>query len=164
MYQLPERAVIDHLAIAVKNLEDGIAFYTQVLGFNLLERRKTEGAKTGMLSAVLGGPINGLTIVLIQGTTSESQVNQYIEKYGPGVQHAAFLVDDLQKTELELAERGIKFSTGIIQSSNLKQLFTLRDENSGMMLEFIERVDERSGFEETNIQELFETLEQGNLF
>lgn len=44
---------IDHLAIAVPDLEESIKWFTSVFGFSLKERRKTKGTTTGMVSAVL---------------------------------------------------------------------------------------------------------------
>ncbi|HTQ79143.1 MAG TPA: VOC family protein, partial [Thermoanaerobaculia bacterium] len=61
---------IDHVAIAVHNLEESIDFYTKIVGFELVERRETKGHHTAMISAVLkAGPV---TFVLLQGTSAES--------------------------------------------------------------------------------------------
>ena len=58
---------IDHVAIAVHNLEESIRFYTESSGFELKERRRTEGKQTAMVSAVLkAGPIS---VVLLEGTS-----------------------------------------------------------------------------------------------
>ena len=78
---------IDHIAIAVPDLEKSIDFFTTMLGFELYERRKTEGEQTAMISAVLkAGP---LTFVLLQGTSPKSQVSRFIEHFGPGVNQPA---------------------------------------------------------------------------
>ncbi|MGV7961502.1 VOC family protein [Photorhabdus tasmaniensis] len=147
---------IDHLAIAVTSLEKALRLYTDVLGFTFVERRTTKGTTTGMESAVLQG--NGYTLVLLQGTDAQSQVSQYIDRFGPGVQHVAFEVDSLEEVVAELEPNGIQFSTRIINGDNLKQIFTRRDEESGMMFEFIERHGE--GFEEGSIDSLFRQLEE----
>ncbi|MBD2813640.1 VOC family protein [Xenorhabdus sp. Flor] len=147
---------IDHLAIAVVSLDKALNLYREILGFTFVERRVTQGITTAMESAVLQG--NGYTIVLLQGTEPQSQVTQYVEQYGPGVQHVAFEVDNLEEVVAELEKKGIEFSTNIIRGSNLKQIFTKRDSESGMMLEFIERHGE--GFEEDNINSLFLQLEK----
>src|SRR5215216_1329081 len=56
---------IDHVAVAVRDLEESIRFYSEVLGFELKERRRTEGKATAMISAVMkAGPI---TVVLLEG-------------------------------------------------------------------------------------------------
>jgi methylmalonyl-CoA/ethylmalonyl-CoA epimerase len=151
---------IDHIAIAVRNLEESITFYTDVLGFELRERRKTEGKKTAMVSAVLkAGPI---TVVLLEGTSPESQVSKFIEHYGPGVQHLAFAVEDLPATAERLKQAGLSFDTSIIESPGLRQIFTTRDPGSGIMIELIERMG--GDFSDQSVQNLFQQLEQKDSF
>ena len=153
---------IDHIAIAVPDLEASIAFYTQTLGFAVKERRETKGKKTGMVSAVLEvGPI---TVVLIQGTSPESQVSRYIEHYGPGVQHIAIGVKDLPEVAERLTEAGVSFDTNVIQGSGLLQIFTHRDPGSGMMFEIIEHVEAEGTFSDQSVQSLFEQLEENDTF
>lgn len=134
---------IDHFAVAVVDIESSIRFYRDVLGFELMERRTTIGKKTGMLSAVM--TIASFSIVLVQGTSIDSQVSRFIESYGPGVQHIAFEVADIQKVYEDLRKRGMEFSTTMISSPGLNQVFSKRDKGSGIMLEFIER-GENNGF------------------
>jgi methylmalonyl-CoA/ethylmalonyl-CoA epimerase len=152
---------IDHLAIAVLDLEKSIYFYTALLGFKLLERRETYGEKTGMISAVLDA--GNFTIVLLQGTQSHSQVSRYIEHYGPGVQHVAFEVKGIDSVAAKLQESGVQFATNVIQGDGLKQIFTKREPLSGMMIELIERT-QVTGFQEQNVNSLFRQLEETEHF
>lgn len=146
---------VDHIAIAVRDLEEGIKLYSEQFGFQLHERRRTEGRTSAMVSAVMkAGPI---TIVLLQGTSPESQVSRYVEHYGPGVQHIAIEVDDLATLTEELKSAGVQFDTSIISSPGLRQIFTHRDENSGMMYELIQRLG--GDFSDESVQNLFEQLE-----
>src|SRR5215208_5053488 len=121
---------IDHVAIAVRNLEESIRFYTDVLGFELKERRRTEGKQTAMISAVLKA--GSITVVLLEGTTPESQVSRFVEHFGAGVQHLAIGVKDLPEMAEDLKEAGMEFDTTVIQSPGLRQIFSKRDEGSGM--------------------------------
>ena len=74
---------IDHVAIAVEDLEVAIRWYSRGLGLSVVERRTTKGERTSMKSAVLKA---GRTIiVLIQGVEPDSQVARFIEHFGPGV-------------------------------------------------------------------------------
>lgn len=151
---------IDHVAIAVRDLEESIRFYTDTLGFELKERRRTEGKQTAMISAVLNaGPI---TVVLLQGTSPESQVSRFVEHFGPGVQHLALGVQDLPKMAEELTAAGLEFDTTVIESPGLRQIFTARDPGSGMMFELIERMG--GDFSDQSVQNLFEQLEKKNAF
>ena len=151
---------IDHVAIAVRDLEQSITFFTTVLGFELHERRKTEGKQTAMISAVLkAGPI---TFVLLEGTSPESQVSKFVEHYGPGVQHLAIAVKDLPQAAADLREAGLEFDTSVIESPGLRQIFTHRDSGSGIMVEFIERMG--GDFSDQSVQQLFEQLEKKDSF
>lgn len=151
---------IDHVAIAVRNLEDSIIFYTDVLGFELIERRKTEGRQTAMISAVLkAGPI---TVVLLEGTSPESQVSKFVERFGPGVQHLAIGVENLREVADDLKARGLDFDTTVIESPGLLQIFSHREEGSGQMFEFIER--KGGDFSDQSVQQLFEQLEKKDAF
>jgi methylmalonyl-CoA/ethylmalonyl-CoA epimerase len=151
---------IDHVAIAVRDLEESITFYTDVLGFELKERRRTEGKHTGMTSAVLkAGPI---TVVLLQGTSPDSQVSKFVEHYGAGVQHLAIGVESLPEMAEDLKASGLEFDTNVIQSPGLRQIFSARDKGSGMMFEFIERMG--GDFSDQSVQQLFEQLEKKDAF
>lgn len=160
---LAEKATgVDHVAIAVPDLEAAIAFYTQQMGFVVTERRETKGSKTAMVSAVLkAGP---LTFVLIQGTSPESQVSRYVETYGPGVQHIAIGVRDLPQVAEGLKASGLEFDTNVIKGSGLLQIFSHRENASGMMYEFIEHVDPEGDFSDQSVQQLFEQLEEKDSF
>ncbi len=158
-----QNVVIDHLAIAVRDLESSVRFYVDTLGFELKEYRETKGKVTAMLSAVVVDK-GGFSIVLMEGVGPDSQITRYVEKYGAGVQHVAFLVDDVEKEVAERTAAGLEFSTSIIRGQTLKQAFSKRDLNSGMMFEFIERIPGKVGFENNNIQNLFESLEKTNAY
>ena len=146
---------IDHIAIAVHDLEESIEYYSKTLGFQLHERRRTEGKVTAMVSAVMkAGPV---TVVLLQGTSQESQVSKFVENYGAGVQHIAFGVVDLPAMVEELKGSGVEFDTNIISSPGLRQIFTHRDKGSGMMFELIERLG--GDFSDESVKSLFEQLE-----
>ena len=151
---------IDHIAVAVRDLEASLAWCTKLLGLELIERRRTEGAQTAMLSAVLKlGPV---TLVLTQGTSSESQVSRYLAHYGPGVTHVAIEVTDVPSVVEELQAAGIQFATEIIRGDGICQAFTRRDEGTGMMFELIERSG--GGFSDESVNTLFRTLEESGDF
>lgn len=160
---LAEKALaIDHVAIAVHNLEESISFYTQTLGFEVVERRETRGKKTGMISAVLRA--GNLTFVLLQGTSPESQVSRYVDTYGPGVQHIAIGIDDLPEVAERLKGDGLSFDTSVIRGSGLPQIFTRRDPASGMMFEFIEHTESKGDFSDQSVQQLFQQLEERDAY
>lgn len=159
-YKLPAR--IDHVAIAVVDLEDALFLYRDVLGFELLKKREVNGEFSGMLSAELDA--HGFNIVLIQGTNDSSQVTQYVNDYGPGVQHIAIEVDDMESLVESLKNKGMEFATNVINGKNLMQIFTRRMRNCGMMFEFIKKQQTDSEFEKKNIEDLFQQLESNGAY
>jgi methylmalonyl-CoA epimerase len=152
---------IDHVAIAVRDLAQAIAYYGDVLGFELKERRQISGRVSGMDSAVMEA--GGVKFVLVQGDSPESNVSRYIEAYGPGVQHVAIEIPDAEEALADMQARGVDLLTGIINGPGLDQIFTKREPNSGMQLEIIAR-SENEGFDPRNVQQLFEAMERENVY
>jgi methylmalonyl-CoA epimerase len=152
---------IDHVAIAVRDLDAAIAYYGDMLGFELEERRQISGRISGMDSAVMKA--GGVKFVLVQGDSPESNVSRYIEAYGPGVQHVAIEIPDAQAAIRQLKDAGADLLTGVINGPGLDQIFTKREQSSGMQLEIIARA-ENEGFDPRNVQELFEAMERENVY
>lgn len=152
---------IDHLAIAVENLEIAICWVRDSLGFSLEEVRETKGKTGGMKSAVLR--LGTIVLVLTEGIGENSQITQFLKNFGPGVQHIAFNVKDLSIVHQELLNKGIEFSTPRLDSEGLSQIFSVREKSTGMMIELIERRN-YSGFKDENVQRLFDSLESQKKF
>jgi methylmalonyl-CoA/ethylmalonyl-CoA epimerase len=159
--QSPVYQGIDHIAIAVRDLESAIDFFGGVMGFNLVRRLETRGKRTGMISAEMEH--NGIKFVLCQGTEPESQVSRLISHFGPGVAHIALKVDDVPAAVEALGTRGLAFDTRVIEGPGLQQAFSSRCNNSGLAFEFIRR-DAEQGFLESNVSELFDQLESSGAF
>lgn len=152
---------IDHIAIAVKDLDAGVDFFCNVLGFEYICKREVSGKRTGMVSVET--EYNGIKFVLCQGTEPESQVSRLIDHFGPGVAHIALAVDDVDDAHRSLQKQGLKFDTSIIRGAGLEQVFSSRDNNSGLSFEFIKRSG-AEGFLEENVQELFDQLEKSGAY
>ncbi len=152
---------IDHIALAVTDLEAAIVMFRDVLGFTLKRRHHIKGEKTGMLSAEL--ELSGIKFVLCKGTEPGSQVSQLVEHYGVGVAHIAFEVDDVDETVMRLKERGLGFDTNVIRGAGLTQSFSTRCETTGLSFEVIHR-DGEEQFLDSNIQQLFEQLESSGKY
>jgi chorismate mutase-like protein len=159
---LAGRAVrIDHVAIAVRDLDAAIEMFSTRYGFAMLERRQVAGEFSGMDSATMRA--GGVTFVLVQGDSPASNVSKYIEHYGPGVQHIAIAVRGQEDLLVDLTGRGANLLTGIIHAPGLDQSFTTREPNSGIQLEFVTRTD-NAGFDDNNVRELFAAMERENVF
>jgi chorismate mutase-like protein len=152
---------IDHVAIAVPDLDRAIAVFHDRYGFSVLERRQVVGEISGMDSATLRA--GGVTFVLCQGDSPKSNVSRYVEHYGPGVQHIALAVNNQSELLEDLRGLGADLLTGIIHAAGLDQSFTKRDPATGVQLEFVTRT-ENSGFDDNNVQELFTAMERENVY
>lgn len=153
---------IDHIALAVPDLGAASAWVRDVLGFSLIENRETHGKKSGMKSAVLR--TGSVTIVLTEGIGESSQTTQFVRQFGAGVQHVAFRVTDLARAAELMRANGLEFSSPQLDSDQLSQIFSTRNEATGLMVELIERQGGFEGFRDENVQRLFDSLESRNLF
>ncbi|KAB7763057.1 VOC family protein [Xanthomonas maliensis] len=152
---------IDHIALAVEDLEAAIDFFQERLGFALLGRRQINGKHTGMISAEMR--YGDITFVLCQGTEPESQVSRLVAHHGIGVAHIALRVDDVHTATDQLRDRGLGFDTSVIEGKGMRQAFSSRDGATGLCIELIERNGE-SGFQDDSISELFAQLERSGAY
>jgi methylmalonyl-CoA epimerase len=94
---------VDHIGIAVKNLEEALQLYTQVLGlkvdaFEVLEEQKV---KTAILK------IGESKIELLESVSTDGPVASFIEKRGEGIHHLALEVDNIEQALKEVKARNI---------------------------------------------------------
>ncbi len=151
---------IDHVAVAVTDLAEAIDWYTNKLGFHLVEERETRGERTSMLSAVVTA--GSAVVVLIQGTAPQSQVSRFIEEFGPGVQHIAFGVRDMDEAMDRLAGSAGALDTPLIEDVGIRQAFLRRDPGSGVRVELIERTG--GSFSDNTVRQLFLAFEASDLY
>lgn len=95
---------IDHIGIAVKNLDETLKFYENVLGIKCTGTEVVEDQK--VKTAFL--PIGDTEIELLEATDENSAIAKFIEKRGEGIQHIAYRVDDIEKALEEVKEKGIR--------------------------------------------------------
>ena len=95
---------IDHLGIAVKNIEEGKKFWTDILGLAF------EGSETVEAQKVTTAffPVGESEVELLESTAPDGPVAKYIEKKGEGIQHVAFRVEDIETALKELKEKGVR--------------------------------------------------------
>lgn len=95
---------IDHIGIAVRNLEESLKFYEGVLGLKAsgIEVVEEQKVKVAFL------PTGDSEVELLEATQDDSPIAKFIEKNGEGVQHIAYRVDDVEKAIAEMKEKGIR--------------------------------------------------------
>ncbi len=95
---------VDHIGIAVKNLDETLKFYEDVLGIKAQGNEVIEEQKVRV--AFL--PIGDTEIELLESTEENGPVSKFIEKKGEGIQHIAYKVDDIDKAVEEMKSKGIR--------------------------------------------------------
>jgi 4-hydroxyphenylpyruvate dioxygenase len=89
---------IDHLTNNVERgtMQKWASFYKDVFGFTEVRYFDIRGVKTGLTSYALRSPCGKFCIPINEADEKKSQINEYIDEYkGPGIQHLAFLTDDI---------------------------------------------------------------------
>ena len=96
---------IDHIAIAVNNLEESAKIYKEALGLDSIEFEtvETEGVKVAILHLENG------RIELMQPTNENSPIQKFLEKKGQGLHHLALETDDINGEVSRMETCGIQF-------------------------------------------------------
>lgn len=95
---------IDHIAIAVEDLDEAVALYERVFGLAVTRRERVADFEADTAVFELAGG----TIELVQGTTEESAIRKFLKARGPGIHHIAFAVEDLEQALADLEAKGVR--------------------------------------------------------
>ncbi|MBV8866513.1 MAG: methylmalonyl-CoA epimerase [Acidobacteriaceae bacterium] len=99
---------IDHLGIAVRDLEESLRFYTAALGMELGMRETVEGERVNIAMLPAGSGANASRLELLEAADSGSPIANFLEKRGPGLHHIALRVDDLTNAVGRLKNAGAR--------------------------------------------------------
>ncbi len=93
---------IDHLGVAVTNIDEAMAFWGDALGLKLDFKETVEEQKTttGFI------PCENSWVELLESTTPDGPVAKFLEKNGEGIQHVAFKVDNIDQALADLDAAG----------------------------------------------------------
>jgi methylmalonyl-CoA epimerase len=98
------RAILDHVGIAVQDMQKAVAFYGEALG---LEVHAPEDVPTERVR-VRAVPVGGSTLELLEATAPDSAIATYIGKRGPGLHHVTLRVEDIRAALAHLTARGVR--------------------------------------------------------
>lgn len=93
---------IEHVGIAVKNLEDSVALYEKLLNSLCYKTELVENEKVNTAFLMAGST----KIELLESTDPEGVIARYIEKKGEGIHHIAFEVQDIEAEMARLKKEG----------------------------------------------------------
>ena len=95
---------IEHIGIAVKNLEESIKYYENILGFKCysIEEVKEQKVKTAFFM------VGQTKIELLESTDPEGPIGKFVEKKGEGIHHLAFAVKGIESALSEVESKGVQ--------------------------------------------------------
>ncbi len=128
---------VDHIGIAVKNLDEMVKWYEETLGVKAHGTEIVEEQKVKV--AFL--PIGESELELLEDTTGDGPVAKFIEKNGEGIQHIALRVDNIEETLVELKAKEVRLidQTPRYGAGNASIAFVHPKATHGVLLELCER-------------------------
>ncbi len=95
---------IEHIGIAVKNLEESIRFYEDMLGMECyaVEEVEEQKVKTAFFQ------VGQTKIELLESTDPEGPIGKFLDKKGEGVHHMAFAVKGIEGALAQMDEKGVR--------------------------------------------------------
>jgi methylmalonyl-CoA/ethylmalonyl-CoA epimerase len=131
---------IDHVGIAVADLDAAIEFYGRVFGMRCVhtEVNEEQGVREAMLS--VGPTPAGGCLQLLAPLTPESTIAKFLDRNGPGVQQVAYTVDNVDATCAALRERGVRllYDTPRRGTANSRINFVHPKDAGGVLVELVE--------------------------
>lgn len=99
---------IDHVGVAVPDLDGAIEFYTRVFGMRCVHRETNEeqGVNEAMMS--VGPDPAGGCVQLLAPLRPDSTIAKFLDRNGPGLQQVAYTVVDVDAASAALRERGVR--------------------------------------------------------
>ncbi len=132
---------IDHVGLAVPNLDEAIAFHTDVLGWRVLHRETNE--EQGVEEAMIGTGdqlAENAQIQLLAPLNENSTIAKFLDRNGPGMQQLAYRVRDLDAVSATLKERGVRllFPEPKRGTNDSRINFCHPKDTGGVLLELVE--------------------------
>jgi methylmalonyl-CoA epimerase len=98
------KAVLDHVGIAVQDVEQALGFFRDTIGLEVVEREEVGSQRVRAHFL----PAGDTKLELLEATTPESVVAKYLDKRGPGLHHITFRVDDIVSALELLKSKGVR--------------------------------------------------------
>ncbi len=127
---------IEHVALAVADLDAAIAHYREVWGIEVTHREKIEDQ--GVEEAML--PLGDTFLQLIAPANDATTVGRFLASRGEGLHHLAYEVDDLPRTLEDLKAKGVRLIDEVPRRGGRGHLvaFVHPKSNHGLLVELIQ--------------------------
>lgn len=127
---------IDHLGIAVADVAGAKRLYEDLLGLKLTHEEVVtdQGVRTYFY------PIAGVKLELLESITPDGPIARYLDKRGPGLQHLAVEVEDIEAAIAELKAKGVRMLDEVPRKGveNSRIAFVHPKDTHGVLLELVE--------------------------
>ena len=130
--------MIDHVGIAVADLDAGIAFYRDTYGMTCLHEEVNE--EQGVREAMMAVGSSGSCIQLLAPLRPDTTIGKFLAKSGPGIQQMAYRVADIDAVCATLRERGVRLLYEVPKrgTSNSRVNFIHPKDAGGVLVELVE--------------------------
>jgi methylmalonyl-CoA/ethylmalonyl-CoA epimerase len=127
---------IDHIGVAVEDLDGAVELYSQLLGMPVQHRETVE--QQGVEAVLLG--VGESHVELLRPLGPETAVGRFLERNGPGLHHVAYGTDDIDSALAAVREAGLRLideqpRTGI---RNSRVAFVHPKSTGGVLTELVE--------------------------
>jgi methylmalonyl-CoA/ethylmalonyl-CoA epimerase len=129
---------IDHVGIAVADLEEAKAFYRDTFGMETVHEETNE--EMGVREAMVAVGDSGSCIQLLAPLDETSTIAAFLDRRGPGIQQLAYRVTDLEAVSAVLRERGLRllYDVGRRGTSGSLVNFVHPRDAGGVLVELVE--------------------------
>lgn len=130
-------ARIDHIGIAVNNMQDALKFFESALGLELEHVATEEGGKTKVAFLPLGGS----EVELVEPQDAETGLGKFLAKRGEGIHHICFEVDDIEGALARLKEHDAQLidETPRVNASGMRYAFIHPKSAHGVLIELYQK-------------------------
>ena len=134
-------ARIDHIGIAIQNINDALSFFQDALGMKLDHIASEEGGRTQV--AFL--PVGSSEVELVEPQDVDSGLGKFLAKRGEGIHHICFEVDDINAALARLKEHGAQLidETPRTNASGMKYAFIHPKSAHGVLIELYQKPKEK---------------------
>lgn len=129
---------IDHVGLAVADLDVAMAFYRDTYGMQVLHEETNE--EQGVREAMVGVGESGSCIQLLAPLSDASTIAKFLDRSGPGLQQLAFRVTDVEQVAAILRDRGMRllYDQPKRGTSNSRVNFIHPKDAGGVLVELVE--------------------------
>ena len=130
--------MIDHVGIAVPDLDAAIAFYRDAYGMECLHEEVNE--EQGVREAMMAIGSSGSCIQLLAPLSPDTTIGKFLARSGPGIQQMAYRVEDIDTVCATLRERGVRllYDAPKRGTSNSRVNFIHPKDAGGVLVELVE--------------------------